>query len=51
MNLIVSEGVADIWGTVADDGLRIPLIDAVMSVPGVKVVHAQIAVVSAIWAE
>ncbi len=51
MNLIVTDGVVDIWGTVADDGLRIPLIDAVKSVPGVKAVHDHIAVVPTIWAE
>lgn len=51
MNLVATDGIVHIWGTVTDDELRVPLIDAIKAVPGVKVVHDHIAVVPTIWAE
>ncbi len=50
-NLIVEDGVVDIWGTIIDEAMLIPLIDAIKSVPGVKVVHDHIAILPPMWAE
>ena len=51
MNIIARDGVVNIWGTITDEALLLPLIDAIKGVPGVKVVKDHIAVVPPIWAE